>query len=243
MGATLQALRALQDIELQIIDIRQQIARKERALQTQQRLLNSIDQTLAEQRAQLTTLQKQADAMDLDLKTRSAHVAKLRAQLNSSRTNKEYAAVLAELNTQKADETRVESTTMELLEGVDQQRTVCKETQAQRSQVEARMAEARELLDRTRESLDARLRELQQRRDEAASAIAPEVAHMFDRTSVRFEGEAMARIVRTHPRRDEFMCEGCNMSVNLERFNAVVTRDEVQTCASCGRILFVERDR
>ncbi len=241
MGATLQALRALQDIELQIIDIRQQIARKERALQTQQRLLSGIDQTLAEQRAQLSTLQKQADAMDLDLKTRSAQVAKLRAALNSARTNKEYAAVLSELNTQKADETRVESTTMEMLEGVEKQRALCKETEAQRREVDARVSDAREQLDRTRATLDDRLKQLTRQRDEAAALLTPEVAHMFDRTSSRFEGEALARIVRTHPRRDEFICEGCNMSVNLERYNAVMTRDEVQTCPSCGRILYVEK--
>ena len=242
MGATLEALRALQEIDLQINDIKQQLARRETAVRIQQKKLAELRQTEKEQYDQLLTVQKDTDALDLDLKARAAHVAKLRTQLNTAKTNKEYAAVLQEINTQKADETHVESSVMELLQEIDRKKTALDETRNQAEEIELKVEQARQQLQRTRESLADRLETLDKRRTEATAALDPPVAHMFDRTSERYEGEAMARIVRTHPRRDEFICDGCYMTLNLERFNAVMTRDEVQNCSSCGRILYVDVD-
>lgn len=242
MGATLEALRALQEIDLQINDIKQQLARRETAVRIQQIKLAELRQTEKEQHDQFLRVQKDTDALDLDLKARAAHVAKLRTQLNTAKTNKEYAAVLQEINTQKADETHVESSVMELLQEIDRKKTALDETRNQAEQIELKVDQAQQQLQRTKESLADRLEALNKRRTEATAALDPPVAHMFDRTSERYEGEAMARIVRTHPRRDEFICDGCYMTLNLERFNAVMTRDEVQNCSSCGRILYVDVD-
>ena len=38
------------------------------------------------------------------------------------------------------------------------------------------------------------------------------------------------------------ICDGCNMSLAAERANALLTRDDVITCDSCGRILYIEKD-
>ena len=242
MGATLEALQALQHIGLQIFDIRQQLARKINAVRFQERKLAELQRTSQEQHDQLQAIQMEADAMDLDLKSRAAHVARLRAQLNSAKTNKEYAAVLQELNTQKADETHAEGGVMVKLEETDKQKAACADIQEQIEETQTLLAEAERQHERARKSLADRMAALTKQRDEAVAALEPSVARIFDRTSERYEGEALARIIRTHPRRDEFICDGCNMTINLERFNAVMTREDVQTCASCGRILYVGVD-
>ncbi len=35
-------------------------------------------------------------------------------------------------------------------------------------------------------------------------------------------------------------CGGCNMKVALEIINALQSRDEIQTCSACGRLLYLE---
>ena len=37
-----------------------------------------------------------------------------------------------------------------------------------------------------------------------------------------------------------YVCGGCFMSLNAEHANALRSRDEVRTCDSCGRILYLE---
>ena len=62
----------------------------------------------------------------------------------------------------------------------------------------------------------------------------------FQRACERHDGEAMAIVERVHPKRSEYVCSGCNMSVTLEIVNALQSRDEIQTCQICSRILYIE---
>lgn len=241
MGATLDALHELQEIELQIIDIRQQLSRKEKAVAHQDKKLAELKKTLQTQRDLLLTAQREADRLDLDLKTRSAHVAKLREQLNTVRTNKEYAAVLSSLNTEKADASKLESSVLEKFEAIDKQKADFAGLEKSERDEIARLHDAHHQLDQTRKLFAERLAGLSARREAASAKLEPGIRKLFDRTSERYDGEAMAKIIRTHPRRDEFICEGCNMSVAADRYNAIITRDDVQTCPNCGRLLFVER--
>ena len=75
----------------------------------------------------------------------------------------------------------------------------------------------------------------------AAEQTEPSTIVLFDRLSERYEGDVMAGIERTHPRRDEFICGGCHMTLSAELANALMVRDDVLTCKNCGRILHIEK--
>jgi predicted nucleic acid-binding Zn-ribbon protein len=40
---------------------------------------------------------------------------------------------------------------------------------------------------------------------------------------------------------EEYNCAGCNMKVTLEIVSALSSRDDIQLCGSCGRILYLEQ--
>ena len=83
---------------------------------------------------------------------------------------------------------------------------------------------------------------MQTQRDLAAEEVEPRTIALFDRLSERYEGEVLAEVERTNPRRDDFLCTGCHMSLRVEVANMLKSRDELVTCKSCGRILFMHRD-
>lgn len=240
MGATLNVLRELQDIELQIVDVRRQIERKAKQVTETERRLAELRKALESEHQQMLQAQREADLMDLDLKARGAHVLKLRDQLNSSRTNKEYAATLAQLNTERADTAKLEGAALEQMERVEKLRTAVREREEGERKLQGQLEALRQAHTETGQYFAERLAKLTEQRDTIAARLDPRDRTLFARTSERFNGEAMAKLVRVHPRRDEFCCDGCNMSVSAERFNSLRTRDEVQTCSSCGRILYIE---
>ncbi len=242
MGALLESLLTLQEIELQIVDIRRQLAAKERGVSRQGAKLKAAEEALAAERDELKRTQMQADELDVDLKARGAHVGKLRDNLNTVRTNKEYAAVLSQLNNEKADLTRLESRAFELLSAVEaRKKALAEHEEALRHEVE-RLNHLQAQYAQARESFAERLTTLQRRRDEAADRLTPKAFDLFNRVSERYDGEVMARVVQVHPRRAEFLCEGCNMSLAAERANALMTRDDLITCDNCGRILYLAKD-
>jgi predicted nucleic acid-binding Zn-ribbon protein len=239
MGSVLDSLLQLQDLELQIVDIRRQLAAKQRSVQRQTEKLKAAQDTVAAEHEELKRAQMQQDEVDLDLKSRAAHISKLRDDLNKVKTNKEYAAVLSQLNNEKADLTRLETRAFELLSNVEARKKSLTEQQ-ENSRVEAqRLANLEAQLAHAKASFADRLGTLENRRRKATDGIDAKSLDLFNRISERYEGEVMARVVQPHPRRQEYLCEGCNMSLAAERANALMSRDEVITCDNCGRILHI----
>lgn len=240
MGATLEALAELRDIELQITDIRRQLAVRKRAVTRQAERLKAAQVVLAQTQSDFKHTQVMVSAADVDLKARDAHVNKLRDNLNTVRTNKEYAAVLAQLNNEKAERSRVETRALELMSRAEERRTAAANQEAVVKEEDARLANLKVQLEQAEGSFKDRLATLEHQREQTTARLDPKTVELFNRLSERFEGEAMAKVVQVHPRRPEYICEGCNMVVTAERANALLARDEVVTCGSCGRILYMD---
>jgi len=241
MGATLEALHTLQHVESQIVDIRRQLAAKRSSVKRQSAKVQAAEDALAAGRASFKHDQMAADAADLDLKGRDAIVNRLRDNLNTVRTNKEYAAVLSQLNNEKADRSRLETRVLELMAAVDEQRkTLAAQEESLKAETD-RLSNLKDQLKQAESSFAARLATLEQERERAAGQLNAKTLELFNRISERYDGEVLARVVQVHPRRQEYICEGCNMSLAAERANALLTRDEVFTCDNCGRILHMDK--
>lgn len=239
MGAKLQALHELQDIELQIVDIRRQLERKERLVAAQARKLEAARAALKQQQDEIRRAQADFDEIDVDIKGRSTHIAKLREHLNSVKTNKEYAAILQQMNNEKADVSRLETKAMELLEGVEMRKSTQAEAAAGEQVEVQRLTGLQSELEHMKQTLADRLSKLAAQRDAAAAALEPATVSLFERLSDRYQGEVMAELARPNPRRDEFVCNGCHIALRADIANALRVRDEVVVCKSCGRILYL----
>ncbi|MGE0481116.1 MAG: zinc ribbon domain-containing protein [Phycisphaerae bacterium] len=242
MGPTLQALIELQEIESQIADIRRQLASKERQVQGQANRLRDARAWVDTEHAELRKSQAEVDGLDLELKSRTASIAKLREQLNSVRTNKEYAATLTQMNTEKADSSKVEAKALELMSKLEARKQVLREREQVGASEAARLNDLKAQLEQAQRLFAEKLAGLQTRRDAASKHLKPDTLALFNRVAERYDGEALAKVVRINPRKDEFVCNGCHMSVSAERANALLTRDEVQTCKNCGQILIIDKD-
>lgn len=240
MGAVLDALHRLQEVELQIADINRAIARKAQAVRRQQQAVATIDAQIASLQLKLRSEQMDADRLDLDVKSREAEIAKLRQALNAAKTNKEYSAILMQLNTTKADNSKIEEAALQKMGQVDARRKEIAALQEQRAAETAKVDEFLSAQKAVEAQSKDRLDGLNAQRTEAADGIPAGVLDMFNRVAAKNDGEAMARIIRTNPKRDEYACQGCNMSVTVQQVNALLSRDEAVKCNVCGRILYLE---
>jgi uncharacterized protein len=239
MGAILDALHRLQEVELQITEVRQRIDRKHRAVKSQAKRISDLDAKIHNKEAALRTDQMEADRLDLDVKSTEAQVAKLRQALNLSKTNKEYSAVLTQLNTTKADSSKVEERLLGIFNQVEAKRKDVEVSREERAKEAARLDELKAAAAALEEECRERLEQLTAERSQAADQVPDKVLEVFNRVAKANDGEAMAMLHRTNPKREEYACQGCNMSVTLEQVNAILSRDEAILCNTCGRILYV----
>ncbi len=241
MGAKLQALLELQNIELQIVDIRRQIQQKERQVAAHRKKLEMAESAEEVEKAEIRRSQMAFDELDSEIKGRSSHIDKLRENLNLVKTNKEYAAVLDQLNNSKADLKRIEERAMQLMSELEQRKAALSDRQRGHASERERLSELQAQLEQVRGSYSARLTQLEKQREAAAGAIDAATRTLFDQLVERYDGEAMAEVLKPNARRDEYICGACQMGLRVEHANALAVRDDIRRCESCGRILYLSK--
>ena len=241
MGTLLESLRKLQKIEQDIAHVRSRIRVRNNAVNVQKRKIEKLEQDHASLCAQSLNRRKLADSLELDLKDRDAKVVSFRAGLNAARSNKEYAAILTQINTLKADSAKIEDRTLSVIQEVETLKAQADELAGQIAGEDKRLSEINEQSDQELTKLNGMLEGLNKTRVEASADIPASSLSTFERISANYEGEAMAQI-EIHGRKDPYtyICGGCFMSLSPEHANALSLRDEIRTCDNCGRILYID---
>ena len=109
MGPVLNGLTKLQSVENRLRAAKAKLARCRRNVIIQENQVRSFQNALEAKQEEIQLTKVQSDRLELELKTKDEIIARLRASLNIAKTNKEYAAVLTQLNTSKADNSKIES--------------------------------------------------------------------------------------------------------------------------------------
>jgi len=241
MGTLLESLRKLQKIEQDIAHVRSRIRVRNNAVNAQKRKIEQVEQDHASLCTQALERRKLADSLELDLKQRDEKVVSFRAGLNAARSNKEYAAILTQINTLKADNAKIEDRALSVIQEIDTLKKQGDELAEKIAGEKNRLAEITEQSDKELTRLNGMLEELAKARNEAAENVPSAALTTFERISASYEGEAMAP-VEIHGRKPPhtYVCGGCFMSLNPEHANALRLRDEIRTCDNCGRILYID---
>ncbi len=240
MGLMLDALHRLQDVERELVRLRNEKSEKERAITVAQRLLKQLDDQVAAKKAETQQHQLAAQRFESEIRQHEEHVAKLRQQLNTTRTTREYAAILTEINTEKADSGKIEEQALAAMQGVDQSRNELQQLDQQRDGLLQRIERARKALEEFGSRTQDAWKQLEQRKEDLSRDIPASTLSKFERVAEYHEGDAMAEVQRPNPKWDEFVCGGCHMTITAESVNALMSRDDLQTCNNCGRILYLQ---
>ncbi|UCC99626.1 MAG: hypothetical protein JSW66_07015 [Phycisphaerales bacterium] len=237
MGPVLNGLLKLQSVENLLRAEKAKLTRCRRNVVIQENLIRSLQNALEAKKEEMQLTKLQFDRLELELKSRDETVARLRASLNTAKTNKEYAAVLTQLNTMKADSSKIESQTLELMKDIETDEAECKDIQGQ-------IAEQKETLEQTRKEsealsgkFEAEIDKIQAEWDEVAKAIPADALEKFNRVAETYDGHAVAVVEQQEGRQGAYSCGGCFMGITAECVNLLMTKDEIIRCANCTRIL------
>ena len=131
MGPVLHGLVKLQSVENGMRTVKSKLTRCRRSVIFQENQLRTLRNALVAKEEEIKLARVQIDRLELELKSMDEHIAKYRAALNLAKTNKEYSSILTELNTSKADNTKVETHILELMKNIEVDEETCKATQQQ----------------------------------------------------------------------------------------------------------------
>ena len=203
------------------------------------RLRGELEERVARDRGRLETAR---GALETSQKSRRQHEAevqdletkrsKYKGQLMEVKTNKEYTAVLHEIETVEREIRSREDRILEEMEKAEVlTQDVAREEEAFRSVEKAAKGEAAELDTRGARLEDER-RRVATERDRLAAAVPEEPLQLYQRVAkLRGTGMAEAR---------DGMCQTCHVKLRLQMWVEIRQNETLFQCASCNRILYYE---
>jgi uncharacterized protein len=203
------------------------------------RLRQALEERLAGERGRLEAAREALEASRKARKDNEARVqvleekrSKYKGQLMDVKTNKEYTAMLHEIETVERE---IGSREDRILEEMEQAETLAgdvrREEEAFRDvETDARSQGAE--LDRREKKLTGECETLARQRDEVAATISEEPLHLYRRVAgLRGTGVAEAR---------DAMCQTCHVKLRPQMWVELKLNDELFQCPSCLRILYYE---
>lgn len=237
MGPVLNGLMKLQSVENRLRAEKAKLNRCRRNVIIQENSIRNLQSALEAKKEEAQLTKVQFDRLELELKSREETIAKLRTSLNSAKTNKEYAALLTQLNTTKADNSKIENQSLELLKDIETDETECKEILKQ-------IEEQKKTLEQTRKDSEvlvvkyqAGIDEIQAEWNEIAKSVPPVPLEVFRRVAETYDGLAVTFVEEQEGREGIYSCGGCFMGIPTESVNLLMTRDDIIRCSNCTRIL------
>ena len=234
-------LRELFLLDQQVRGLRSRLDAAQRRQDAQKEKLDQLQRHREELQQQVRHHETRGNALEQEAGDVEAKADRLREQMNSVKTNKEYSALLVEVNTLKEQKGKLEEQALEHMNQVEQLTQQLEEVSGRLKQQEKLLEQSAGEVQGAQEQVGGKLDEATRERDEAAEKIPAEARQLFNRLAENYDGEAMATIEEADRKRLEYNCAGCYMQLPIERVNALLKRpDELVTCPNCSRILYID---
>ena len=231
----LKKLAELQKLDAKIFSMKQEKAQHPKLLETlgqefQEKQTAYKQQEDRKQKTQL--LQKTKEG---ELAVKEEGIKKSQGQLGALKTNKEYQAKLAEIESLKADKSVIEEEILKLMDEVEEVKKAV-ETEKQILTGEEKIyADKKKALENTTRDLEAQISNLDGQRQILASSVDKQVLKNYEHILQGRNGSALVAVKSNS-------CEGCHMRVPHQVINEIKMYDRLITCENCARILYLEED-
>jgi predicted nucleic acid-binding Zn-ribbon protein len=226
----LDLLERIQVIDLELKGAREFLDNFPRLLEELEAKRAAEDMKVADQKAAFEDTRKEIWRKERELEDGEDHMSKSQGRLYAAKSNKEYDAMLVEIDTQKQKNSHLEEEILLLYDQVDEMEQKIRDSEDElRRFHEDNEREKKDLQEERRQTED-RLGALQKERDKIGELVEPDVMATYTRIQQRLGDPALARAV------DE-VCTACHRRIPPQMYNEVLKGKSIIPCPNCQRIL------
>jgi len=183
--------------------------------------------------ARLKNLQVQLKDKELSVQQKEEEIKKLQIQLYQLKTNKEYSAMLSEIEGRKADNSLIEEEMIKLMDEIEAVKNKIKEEKELFKNEGAKVQKEKdEKKDRVKE-IDARLSGLSTNRGGITPNIEKGILAKYERVLKNRNGIGMVQI-------EGGACGGCYINLPPQVISEAKIKEDIVICGNCSRILYVD---
>ena len=226
--------------QLQALDTKIFVFERERKEKPEE--LAKLEEQFASKKQQAEEIKKDIDNLlvkrkdkELGLSTKEEAIKKFQNQLYSLKSNKEYSAMLKEIEGVKADKSVIEDELLEIFDMVDIKKDQLSKEQERLKLEEQKLAGDKKRINDAIKEIESQLEVLINKRKQLTVEIDPKALAEYERVLSNRSGLAIVCVKND-------TCQGCFMNVRAQVINEIKMYDRIIFCQMCSRILYLEEE-
>jgi uncharacterized protein len=231
VNAELRALIDLQVVDTKIAGLEALAAKIPREIAALHAGVDEAKKSVEASKSKLDTARKNQRAKEKDLEDNRVKRQKFEGQLYQVKTNKEYSAVLSEIEEVKQEKARIEEEILTLMEVGERLAAEGKEADAQLTARESHGRTEEATLQQQLRGVETDLAAVRSERAELARQLPVGVLRDYDRI-LNHRGVAAVEVTKPN------FCGGCRVTITPQRLQELRQQNTMIHCESCGRYLY-----
>jgi uncharacterized protein len=231
MNADLTRLIRLQKLETAADEARRKIADHPARTHALDARLEAARDAVGGIKARMATAADKRRAEEKEVAGVQTRLAKYKDQLLEVKTNREYTAMLHEIEAAQNDIRTREDRILEIMMEADELNAALKTSEAELKAAEKDVAAERALLDTEMARMQSEIERTTAERQKLVADIDRHVLSIFETTAKGRKGVAVAEA-------KDGLCTICHVRLRPQVFNEVRKNESIIQCDSCRRILY-----
>jgi len=207
-------------------EVPERIARLEESYQ-------ALQQKMDDFRSHLEDLKKHHREKEDSLKKGQDGLKKAKERLESVKNNKEYQAILKEIENLDRKNGDIESEIIVLFDEIDKENSELKLHEKDFAEQTNRYQSERNVLEEEMKSLDESIAECQERNGRIRSSIRDDLLRKYEAIRNLHKGVAVVSVWKE-------VCNGCHMNIPPQMYNELQKATALMSCPHCNRIIYWE---
>lgn len=225
-------LVSLQQIEIESSSVKTHLCSICKRLDLLNCSQNELEQRITDESAKIEELRKQYRSNESDIKQNQVMIKRSQERLNSIKNNREYQALLKEIEELKRTNSATEELMIDCLNQIDDAEKKTAAMQQELSLVQNDILQEQQVVGAETETAGKRLKELDQERLKKSCKIDADVLKLFQKVqSQQVRGNAVVPV-------QDAVCHGCYVNIPPQMYNELQRCDKLTMCPNCQRIIY-----
>jgi predicted nucleic acid-binding Zn-ribbon protein len=231
MNSQIAFLVAIQEVDTEIAELKNGIAMIPGQIESGKSSLAEKKKTLDDAMESIKALQKKRLQLEQEVKAENDHTAKIKTKLTAVKTNKEYTAILVEVDAVKLKIGALEDQQLQIMETLEEKEKILPGIKAVYKEEEDKFNEYKSRKDAEKIRMEAELQTAISKRTETIKSLDPILARRYDNVLKRRGDYGIVQLVG-------HTCQGCFQEILPQMVIEVKTGDKIHECNHCGRFLY-----
>lgn len=231
MDEKLNALLMIQSIDTKFDNISREKEETPKEIEKLRKGLGLLDSAVEQNLSTVEELKKERRKVERELEEIDLKLKKSKLRLNEVKSNREYQAVLKEIEDLKDLTFQKEETVIKWMEEIEIQEKKCADNTVRREESQEEYKSKEKAFSQRIRELDKEVQSLNEKKVQLSPNLDEDLLRRYNGLRSHLKGRVVVPVI-------DGVCQECHLGIPPQQYNELIKGDSMQSCPHCSRIIY-----